>query len=340
MKMTKINWYPGHMKKTKEMIQENMQIIDIVLELVDARVPMSSMNPDIAKFAKNKKRIIILNKADLVNKTELKLWKEYFIKNKMAHEVIELSAETGYNVKKLFAIIDKVSKEKLERMKKKGLRKVNTRLMVAGIPNVGKSRLINRIVGKKSAGVGNKPGFTRGKQWVRIKDGLELLDTPGILWPKFENDEVGYNLAIAGAIRDDILPIEEVACLLITKLRRYGMDYIFKNKYKLTDEDLLETIPEIILDRIALRMNMIIKGDKVNTKQAAFTILRDYRSKKLGSFGVDRELFEEAARKELESLERLEAAEVCEEVEEAAVEETSEAVEVVDIAEDTKIETE
>jgi len=309
MAMTKINWYPGHMKKTKEMIQENMQIIDIVLELVDARVPMSSMNPDIAKFAKNKKRIIILNKADLVNKTELKLWKEYFIKNKMATEVIELSAETGYNVKKLFALIDKLSKEKLERMKKKGLRKVNTRLMVAGIPNVGKSRLINRIVGKKSAGVGNKPGFTRGKQWVRIKDGLELLDTPGILWPKFENDEVGYNLAIAGAIRDDILPIEEVAGLLVTKLRRYNMEYVFKKNYKLTDEDLLETIPEIIIERIALRMNMIIKGEKVNTKQAAYTILRDYRSKKLGNFGVDRELFQKEERKELERLER-EAAEV------------------------------
>ena len=281
-----------------------MQIIDIVLELVDARVPMSSMNPDIARFSKNKKRIIILNKADLVNKTELKLWKEYFIKNKMATEVIELSAETGYNVKKLFAIIDKLSKEKLERMKKKGLRKVNTRLMVAGIPNVGKSRLINRIVGKKSAGVGNKPGFTRGKQWVRIKDGLELLDTPGILWPKFENDEVGYNLAIAGAIRDDILPIEEVAGLLVTKLRRYKMDYIFKKNYKLTDEDLLETIPELIIEKIALRMNMMIKGDRPNTKQAAYTILRDYRSKKLGNFGVDREMFQEEARRELEKLER------------------------------------
>ncbi len=293
MAMTKINWYPGHMKKTKEMIQENMQIIDVVLELVDARVPISSKNPDIAKFSKNKKRIIILNKADLVNKTELKLWKEYFIKNNMADEVIELSAETGYNVKKLFAIIDKVSKEKVERMKKKGLRKVNTRLMVAGIPNVGKSRLINRIVGKKSAGVGNKPGFTRGKQWVRIKDGLELLDTPGILWPRFENDEVGYNLAIAGAIRDDILPIEEVACLLITKIRRYKMDYIFKNNYKLTDEDLEGKLPEIILDRVALRMNMILKGERVNTKQAALTILRDYRNKKLGNFGIDREFFKD-----------------------------------------------
>lgn len=306
MAMTKINWYPGHMKKTKEMIQENMQVIDIVLELVDARVPLSSMNPDIAKFAKNKKRIIILNKADLVNKTELKLWKEYFIKNKMADEVIELSAETGFNVKKLFAMIDKVSKAKLEKAMKKGLRKVNTRLMVAGIPNVGKSRLINRIVGKKSAGVGNKPGFTRGKQWVRIKDGLELLDTPGILWPKFESDEVGYNLAIAGAIRDDILPIEEVACLLITKLRRYNMDYVFKKNYKLTDEDLLETNTDILLDKIALRTNMLLSGDRVNTKQAAYTMLRDYRAKKLGNFGIDREAFEKEARRALEAEQRAE----------------------------------
>lgn len=246
MSMTKINWYPGHMKKTKDLIKENMQLIDIVLEVVDARIPLSSKNPDISIFAKNKKRVIVLNKSDLVEKSEILYWKKYFKENNMADEVLEISAETGFNIKALYSIIDKVSAEKKEKMKAKGLRKVNTRLMVVGIPNVGKSRLINRIVGKSSAGVGNKPGFTRGKQWVRIKEGLELLDTPGILWPKFESDEVGQNLAITGAIRDEILPIEDISCILISKMIKYGLWDVLKERYKLLDEDKSEIMGEIL----------------------------------------------------------------------------------------------
>lgn len=288
MSMTKINWYPGHMKKTKDMIQENMKLVDIVLEIVDARIPLSSKNPDIVKFAKNKKRIILINKSDLVEKEEIKFWKEYFKKNNMADEVLEISAETGLNIKQLFSTIDKVFSEKRKKMLAKGLKSVTARLVVAGIPNVGKSRLINKIVGKNSAGVGNKPGFTKGKQWVRIKDGLELLDTPGILWPKFEDEEVGYNLAIVGSIKDEILPVEEVASRLISKMRDYGMWSILQNKYKLLDEDYSENDLEII-ERVALRMKMFMKGETLNTLQAAYTILRDYRSCKLGKFGVDRE---------------------------------------------------
>lgn len=292
MSMTKINWYPGHMKKTKDMIQENMALVDVVLEIVDARIPISSKNPDIAKFAKNKKRILVINKSDLVDKEELKFWKNYFKSKNMADEIIELSAETGLNVKQLFSLIDKVSAERKKKMMAKGLRSVTTRLMVAGIPNVGKSRLINRIVGKNSAGVGNKPGFTKGKQWVRIKDGLELLDTPGILWPKFEDEEVGYNLAIAGAIKDEILPVEEVASKLISKMRAYGKWNVLKEKYKLLDEDYSEIDLEIV-EKIALRMKMFMKGETPNMLQAAYTVLRDYRACRLGKFGVDREKREE-----------------------------------------------
>ncbi|MGL4945533.1 MAG: ribosome biogenesis GTPase YlqF, partial [Fusobacteriaceae bacterium] len=240
MSMTKINWYPGHMKKTKDMIQENMGLVDVVLEIVDARIPLSSKNPDIAKFAKNKKRILLINKSDLVDKEDLRFWTEYFKSNNMADEVLGISAETGLNVKELYKLIDKVTLERRKKLMAKGLRTVTNRIMIAGIPNVGKSRLINRIVGKNSAGVGNKPGFTKGKQWIRIKEGLELLDTPGILWPKFEDEQVGLNLAITGAIKDEILPVEEVAAQLIGKMKAYGKWKVLRNKYKLLEEDYSE----------------------------------------------------------------------------------------------------
>ncbi len=287
MSMTMINWYPGHMKKTKDMIKDTIDVIDIVLEIVDARIPMSSKNPEIKRFAKNKKRLILLNKSDLVGSEELNYWKKYFIDNDFADEVVAISAEKGTNMKLLYQKIDELSKDKIAKQKAKGLLKVSIRLMVAGIPNVGKSRLINRIVGKSKAGVGNKPGFTRGKQWVRIKDGLELLDTPGILWPKFENEEVGMNLAICGAIKDEILPVEEVAATFIGRMKELKKEKIFIDNYKLKEEDFTENNLEILYN-VAIRMGMLKKNGYPDTLQAAYKILREYRSGKLGLFGIEK----------------------------------------------------
>ena len=286
MSMTKINWYPGHMKKTKDLIKENLPLIDIVLEVVDSRIPLSSKNPDISKLTENKKRIIILNKSDLVEKNDIVKWKEYFKSKKMADEVLELSAETGFNMSVLYKIIDKVSQEKRERLKKRGLIKINVRLVVVGIPNVGKSRLINKIVGRNSASVANKPGHTKGKQWVKIREGIELLDMPGILWPKFQSEEVGYNLAITGAIKDEILPIEEVASVFLEKFINLGHWEILKEKYKLLPEDKSEIMGEI-LESIAMKNNMLKKGGLPNTIQGAYTILRDYRNSKLKKIILD-----------------------------------------------------
>lgn len=282
----KINWYPGHMKKTKDMIKDTIDVIDIVLEIVDARIPLSSKNPDIQRFAKNKKRLILLNKSDLVTGEELNYWKKYFIDEGYADDVISISAEKGTNMKLLYQKIDELSKEKIEKGKAKGLLKVSIRLMVAGIPNVGKSRLINRIVGKSKTGVGNKPGFTKGKQWVRIKEGLELLDTPGILWPKFENEEVGMNLAICGAIKDEILPVEEVATNFIKKIKELNKTKVFMETYKLQPEEFTENNVEII-HNVALKMGLLKKNGYADTLQASYRILRDYRSGKLGLFGVE-----------------------------------------------------
>jgi ribosome biogenesis GTPase A len=274
------------MKKAKDLIKDNLPIIDIILEVVDARIPLSSKNPDISKIAKNKKRIIILNKSDLVEKKQLLPWKAYFKENNMADEVLELSAETGFNMSSLNPFIDKIYEEKKEKYIKRGLKTVNIRIMVVGIPNVGKSRLINRIVGRNSAAVGNMPGFTKGKQWVKIKDGIELLDMPGILWPKFQEEEVGYNLAITGAIRDEILPIEDVACVLIKKLIDLHMWNVLAKKYSLDPEDEHKLTGEI-LEKIAFKNNILKKGGVPHTEQAARNILRDYRNLKLAKVILD-----------------------------------------------------
>ena len=280
-----INWYPGHMKKTKETIAENLKIVDLVIEVLDARIPLSSKNPDISKLAKNKKRLTVLNKVDLADEREVENWKEYFIKNDISDYVLAISAEKGTNLNELKKIVDEIYIEKLEKAKKKGLRKTEVRALIAGIPNVGKSKLINKFAGKTKARVGDKPGFTRGKQWVKASDKLELLDTPGVLWPKFDDPEVGYSLAITGSIKDDILPIEEVASVFIDRMRKTGklsqLVKVYNLETEIEDKENHEIL-EILEERLG-----IIKKEETNYNKVSRFLLRDYRSGKIGKFSLE-----------------------------------------------------
>ncbi len=280
-----INWYPGHMKKTKETIAENLKIVDLVIEVLDARIPLSSKNPDISKLAKNKKRLTVLNKVDLADEKEVENWKEYFIKNDISDYVLAISAEKGTNLNELKRIVDEIYIEKLEKAKKKGLRKTEVRALIAGIPNVGKSKLINKFAGKTKARVGDKPGFTRGKQWVKASEKLELLDTPGVLWPKFDDPEVGYNLAITGSIKDDILPIEEVVSVFIDRMKKNGRLGQLVRAYNLEIEIEGKENHEI-LDILEERFG-IIKKEETNYNKVSRFLLRDYRSGKLGKFSLE-----------------------------------------------------
>ncbi len=282
-----INWYPGHMKKTKDLIVENLKVVDLVIEILDARIPISSKNPDIAKLSKNKKRIVVLNKVDLVEERELKIWEQYFIDNNITDYFLAISVEKGTNISELRRIIKNIYLEKLEKMKKKGLRKTEVRMMIVGIPNVGKSKFINKFSSKNKAKVGNTPGFTRGKQWIKMDENTELLDTPGVLWPKFEDKEVAYNLAITGSIKDNVLPLEEVAIHFINKLKKMNkldkLIKVYELQNYINDVNLEELEAHEILTILEKRLG-ITKVEEYNYEKVSRVILRDYRSGKIGKF--------------------------------------------------------
>ena len=280
---TMINWYPGHMKKTKDMMIENLKIVDIVIEILDARIPLSSKNPDIEKLSKNKVRVLVLNKIDLVDEGKLKEWEDYFLSNDIADYFIPLSVEKNKNFSELRNIVNKIYNEKLEKMKKKGLRKTVVRALIAGIPNVGKSKFINKFSNKNKAKVGNKPGFTRGKQWISVDEKFELLDTPGILWPKFEDEVVAYNLAITGSIKDDVLPLEKVVMKLLDIMRNRDLLSNLVKVYDLNIEEIsLKNNIEIL--KILEKRLGISKNDEFDFTVIARRILKEYRMGKLGRF--------------------------------------------------------
>ncbi len=275
-----IQWYPGHMTKARRMMQEDIKLIDIVIELVDARVPISSKNPDIDELAKGKARLILLNKSDLADKEQTKAWESYF--KARGYFVLAMDSRNSKNVKAVTGVILEACKEKIERDRKRGIINRPVRAMIVGIPNVGKSTFINTLAGKACTKTGNKPGVTKGKQWIRLNKSVELLDTPGILWPKFEDQSVGQKLAMIGSIKDDILDLRELAWLLIGLLTEKYPGVLQKRYTIHENNDKMN-----VIEQIADVRNCRLKGNEPDIDKAARLLLDDFRSAKLGTITLD-----------------------------------------------------
>ncbi|NLY85243.1 MAG: ribosome biogenesis GTPase YlqF [Tissierellia bacterium] len=276
-----INWYPGHMKKTRESIEKNLPLVDIVFELIDARIPISSRNPIIDDILGNKPRIVILNKSDLASEEGNKVWEEYFLKKNLI--TVCINALSGKGIDRLIKLSNELYKEKRHGFEKKGIINKPIRVMILGIPNVGKSTLINTLAKKKSAKTGNKPGITKSNQWIKTKSNLELLDTPGILWPKFEDKRVGLHLAFTGAIKDEILDIETLALKLIEILAK-NFPNLLKNRYnvEIDNKSYLQVMEEIGRKRGAL-----IKGGEIDYTKTSNIILDEFRKGIIGRITLE-----------------------------------------------------
>lgn len=277
MTIKNINWYPGHMKKTRELITENLKLVDAVVEVVDSRIPVSSRNPIIDQLVRSKERIIVLNKSDLSDKEENKNWIEKYKKNGDMSVAVDCISGTG--IKELLGILTKLEKDKNEER----ARKKNLRIMIVGVPNVGKSTLINRLTGRKSTQTGDRPGVTKGKQWLTLKNGMQLLDTPGILWPKFEDPNVGVNLAYCGSIKDEILPIDELGMSLIGLLSE-NYESNLKERYKL--DEILDT-PLANMENIASKRGFVMSRGRIDYDRTAKTVLDEFRSGKIGKITLE-----------------------------------------------------
>lgn len=277
----KLQWYPGHMTKAVRMMQENIKLIDLMIEILDARIPVSSQNPDIDELAKGKIRLVILNKADLADDNITNSWIEYF-KSKGIY-AIKNDSRNNNATKKIVNDIMNCCKEKIERDRKRGIVNRPIRAMIAGIPNVGKSTFINALTGKASAKTGNKPGVTKGKQWIKLSKSLELLDTPGILWPRFEDELTGEHIAYIGSMNDEIINIEEIACNLIKNIIEMKPGIIAERFKTEEDKDAYE-----ILKDIAKVRGCLIKGGEYNTEKAADILLDDFRSGKLSRISLEK----------------------------------------------------
>lgn len=273
-------WYPGHMTKARRMMEEDIKLIDLVIELVDARLPFSSRNPDIDKIGKNKARLILLNKCDLADETKNQKWAKWFAGQ--GYFTVMVNSRSGAGIKEINGVIKEACKEKIERDRKRGILNRPVRAMVVGIPNVGKSTFINSYARKACTKTGNKPGVTKGKQWIKLSNTLELLDTPGILWPKFEDQTVGLRLALVGSIKDEILNIVELAMELLTFMREHYNGMISKRYGIEEKENPLDTLYEIAEAR-----HCLLKGSELDIDKAASIVLEEFRNGKIGRISLE-----------------------------------------------------
>ena len=275
-----LQWYPGHMTKAKRQMQEDLKLIDLIIELVDARIPLSSRNPDIDELGKNKARLILLNKSDLADERYNEQWSAYF--QKKGFYVVKVNAKSGAGLKSIQGVIQEACKAKIERDRRRGIKNRPIRAMVVGIPNVGKSTFINSYAGKACAKTGNKPGVTKGKQWIRLNKTLELLDTPGILWPKFEDQEVGKRLAFIGSIKDEILNLEELSLELLDYIRT-NYPGLLNTRYGIEEEG----TPVSLLEAVADKRKCLIRGQEIDYAKAAGIVMEEFRNGKIGRISLE-----------------------------------------------------
>lgn len=282
--MQTIQWFPGHMTKTKRQIQSSLKLVDAVAEIIDARIPVSSRNPDLAKLVQNKPRVILLNKCDMANQTATKMWIDYFKKQSLV--AIPVDCKSGRGLDKFAPAVNTVMSHKIARLKEKGMVNPTIRIMIVGIPNVGKSSFINKMVKKNRAKVEDRPGVTRGNQWYTIAKNLEMLDTPGVLWPKFDDKTVGEHLAFTGAVKDQILDIELLAVRLLDFIKELKpADFI--TRFKLENEDIENIDSYELLKMIGKKRGMLVSGGEIDTERAAIMLLDEFRSAKLGRITVE-----------------------------------------------------
>lgn len=274
-------WYPGHMTKAKRQMQEDIKLIDLVIELVDARVPLSSRNPDIDDLGKNKACLILLNKSDLADDAQNEKWIEYF--KAKGYHALKINSKNKSGIKEINNVVNEACKEKIERDRKRGIKNRPVRAMVVGIPNVGKSTFINAYAGRNCAKTGNKPGVTKGKQWIKLSKTLELLDTPGILWPKFEDQAIGLKLALIGSINDNILDVSDMAYEFV-KILNNSYENAIPNRFGVEKND----DPLKMLEGIAEVRGCKLKGNVLDLEKASSILLEEFRSGKLGKITLDR----------------------------------------------------
>lgn len=280
---TNINWYPGHMAKARREIGDAVKLVDVVIEIVDARIPLASRNPILNEIIADKPRVIVLNKADLADKNENQKWVNYFkSKNQIA---VEANSNQGIGMKKVVDAAYELMKEKLERKEKQGMVGASIKAMIVGIPNVGKSTFINKVAGKQTTATGNKPGVTRKNQWVRLNDKIQLLDTPGVLWPKFDDARTARHLAYIGTIKDEIIDIEELALNLVEELLEENKQRLFE-RYKIS-EDFEYEMPLEVLEEIGRKRGCLVKGGEIDYTKVANIILDEFRSGKIGNITLE-----------------------------------------------------